>query len=404
MSDELGVGYKVTGEFLLALEPKHIPQMMKRKEWGERNGEKGFQKVKGCDVLREEPRINPAVLSAVYSHGHGMIHPPEWAFALIENARRNGASAFFGSEVIGIDQNCDGLFTIKTTAGSIRSKCIINAAGTGAGKIASMIGDNTIELTLSKGTLAIFDKIHSSLVHNIVYVGGLDPSCSQVLGPTVSGNLILGLGRFITPDSATDTKVTREALDEIISMGKEIIPDIPVNDVIAFFSGIKLVSNLAKNGDFYIGQSEHTRKVIHLLISSPGITAYTGIARYVIDLLANEGIPLVEKKSFQPSEPEKVSFSDAEWDKRASILSKERRYGHIICRCENVTEFEIKDAIKRGAHTIDGIKHLTRAGMGRCQGGFCEGKIIRYLSEALGIEPTMVTKKGEGSEQIKGME
>ncbi|MBN2323461.1 MAG: FAD-dependent oxidoreductase [Spirochaetes bacterium] len=395
LSDELRVDYKETGEFLLALEPSHIPQMMKRKQWGEQNGETGFRIMKGSEVLRREPEVNPAVLSAVYSSGHGMIYPPEWAFALVENACSNGAHAFFGTKVIGIAGNDDGLFTIHTGNGTIRSRFIVNAAGNKAAKIASMTGDDGIELTLSRGTFAIFDKIHSSLVRNILYVGGGDPAVSQVVGPTVSGNLILGLGSFKTPDSTEDTKVTRESLDEIIAMGRDIVPDLPVTDIITFFAGIKSVNNLEEGGDFHIGYSDLSRRVIHLLIGSPGVTASPGIARHVIDLLSDGGLSLVEKKLFDSSREKK----EDDWDK-----GQKWPCGRIVCRCENVTEATIQNAIERGARTIDGVKHLTRAGMGRCQGGFCEGRIIRYLSEALGIEPTEITKKGEGSEQIKGME
>jgi glycerol-3-phosphate dehydrogenase len=91
-------------------------------------------------------------------------------------------------------------------------------------------------------------------------------------------------------------------------------------------------------------------------------------------------------------------------EERNELIRKEPAYGNIICRCESISEGEIIDAIRRplGARSLDGVKRRTRAGMGRCQGGFCSPRVIEILSRELGIPMDEVTKAGGNSKIIVG--
>jgi glycerol-3-phosphate dehydrogenase len=263
-----------------------------------------------------------------------------------------------------------------------------------------MVGDEDIGLILTKGTMAILDKSVSYLVRNMVY-GTFGKDHSQLITPTAHGNVLLGLGSFTTPENKKDTGVSREKLREVMDMARELVPAISEKDVITSFAGIRSDNTKAAvTGDFYIAPSERAPGVIHAVIGSPGLTAAPAIAEMMINLLSDSGMVMEEKDDFRKERAGWSRFEKASMDQRSALVDHDSKYGKIICRCEEVTEAEILEAIRRGADTMDGVKHLTRAGMGRCQGGFCGVNVLKYLSKRLGIPPTEVTKKGEGSYQV----
>jgi len=188
-----------------------------------------------------------------------------------------------------------------------------------------------------------------------------------------------------------------------MKLGQELIPALPENGIITTFAGIVADNNMTSNGDFYIAFSDNAPGVLHAIIGAPGLTAAPGIAELIVDMLPDAGMEMVEKKSFQKKRVRWLQFSTASFGEKQEMIASNPKYGHVICRCEHVTEAEILQAIRRGADTIDAVKHLTRAGMGRCQGGFCGITLLKHLAEQVGIPPTEVTKKGAGSRQITGL-
>ena len=199
---------------------------------------------------------------------------------------------------------------------------------------------------------------------------------SQAITPTAHGNLILGLGHFTTPNHKGDFKIEASGLQDMIRMGKELIPCLPEKDIISTFSGIRSENDQVPNGDFYITPSHHSPGVIHAIIGQPGLTAAPAVAEHVIGMLAKEGFPLIEKGNFNGQRRLRPVFAEESMAERDLLVHSNPTYGHVVCRCEKVTEGEILEAIQRGADTLDGIKHLTRAGMGSCQGGFAEQPFI----------------------------
>ena len=189
---------------------------------------------------------------------------------------------------------------------------------------------------------------------------------------------------------------------ETVKLGRELVPALSEKDVINSFSGMLANNNQADNGDFYIAPSEHAPGMIHVLVGAPGLTAAPGIADHVVRLLRDQGMMKEEKRSFQKNRVGWPRFESASLLEKLRIITQNPKYGHVLCRCEHVTEGEIIEAVRRGADTMDGIKHLTRAGMGRCQGSFCGTPVLNCLVKELGVAPTWVTKKGVGSHQIVG--
>lgn len=400
LAEELGLAYREADEINIAFDSEQETQVRQRLDWAYKNGETGFRIIEKEDVARLEPHLTRDFVFATQSLGNGMIHPPEWAFALIENATLNGADFFPGTEVTGLQKSDAGHWKVSTTRGSLAGRFILNAAGLHAEKIARLAGDTGVTLFPTRGTFAIFDSSVSYMLRHLIYVAGQDLSFSQAMGPTVHGNIILGLGRFREPEELTDSRVTKNELDCIIKMGRQIIPELPERQIITYFAGIKTTNNLATRGDFFIGPSSVSPTLIHALICSPGITASPGIARLMLDILSNAGLDLVEKQDFVPCNERSFHFHSADETERSQAIESDCRCGHLVCRCEQVSEAEVRTAVSRGVTTIDGVKHLTRAGMGRCQGGFCGPAVVKILAQELGIEAEDLSRKGKGSEEL----
>lgn len=402
LADELDVVFREVDEIFLAFEPSHLARLEAAKRWAEDNHLSGGHEIIGPEkILELEPHVTRKAVGALYGKGLGGIYAPEWTFALTESALQNGLDLYLNNPVLGITKNDDSDFTVLTRRASFRTRYIVNAAGLFADEIARMVGDDDIRLSLTRGTMVILDKSVSHLVRNMVY-GTYGKDHSQLITPTAHGNLLLGLGYFEAPEHKGDTRVSREKLKEVIGMGKELVPAISDRDVITSFAGIRSENNKAGQGDFHIAPSENAPGVIHALIGSPGLTAAPAIAELMVKMLSDAGLVMEEKKDFQKGRVGWSRFETASMAEKLELISSNAKYGHVVCRCEQVTEAEIAEAIRRGADTMDAVKHLTRAGMGRCQGGFCGIGVLNMLAKGLRIPPTKVTKRGRGSPQVLG--
>lgn len=401
LADELDVVFNEVDEIFLAFDASQLAKLEAAKNWAEENHVSAGHEIIGPEKIRDvEPHVTQEAIGALYGKGvSGGIYATEWTFALTENAAQNGFHLYFNAPVTGIMKERDDRYEIRTPKGSFKARYIVNAAGLYADEIAQRVGDKDIRLILTKGTMAILDKSASYLVRNMVY-GTYGRDHSQMLTPTAHGNLLLGLGYFTTPEHKEDTKVMKGKLKEVVEMGRSLVPAISEKHVITSFAGVRSENTKAEAGDFYISQSENAPRVIHAVIGSPGLTAAPAIAEFVVKLLSEAGLVMEEKKGFQKKRPGWPRFETASPIEREKMIASNPKFGHIVCRCEQVTEGEILEALRRGANSMDAVKHVTRAGMGRCQGGFCGITVMNHLSRALGVSPTQVTKKGEGSHQI----
>jgi glycerol-3-phosphate dehydrogenase len=401
LAKELEVVFREVDEMFVVFDQAQLSGLETARLRAEERGLSANHVFIGPDKVREvEPHLNPKAIGALYGKGVGGIYAPEWAFALIENAVQNGLHLHLNTPVTAIRKVGDFDYLLTTPKGMFKARYIVNAAGLFADEIGRMVGDGDIGLILTKGTMAILDKSVSYLVRNMVY-GTFGRDHSQLITPTAHGNLLLGLGSFVTPEDKNDTRVSRQKLGEVMDMARELVPAISEKHVITSFAGIRSDNTKAAvPGDFYIAPSEHAPGVIHAVIGSPGLTAAPAIAEMMIKLLSDSGMALEEKRDFHKERRGWSRFEKASMEQRAALVAQDPKYGKVVCRCEQVTEAEILEAIRRGADTMDGVKHLTRAGMGRCQGGFCGVSVLKYLSKQLGIPPAQVTKKGGGSYQV----
>jgi glycerol-3-phosphate dehydrogenase len=260
-----------------------------------------------------------------------------------------------------------------------------------ADAVSRLAGDDSFRIMPRKGEYLLFDKKASGLVKTVIFPTPTKVSKGILVSPTVHGNMFVG-PNALDGRGADDTDTTPAGLAEIIAGAERLVPGLPVTASITQFAGLRAV---ADGGDFVIGPSPTVGGLVHAAgIQSPGLTAAPAIAERVAAVLRDLGLALKPKRQFDPTNPPRLVFSELPAAEQQALIRKNPLYGRVICRCETVTEGEIVAAIRGvcGARTVDGVKRRTRAGMGRCQGGFCGPRVTAILARELAVPVTAVRK------------
>lgn len=389
LCEELDVPFKRIGSLLLAFNDEDMQAIKDGYENGKKNGVEGLRILDKDELHEMEPHVSDEAFAALYAPTCGVVGSYELAIALSENACANGVKLIKSAPVTGIERKGEMWF-VETPKGTIETKYIINTAGIFADEIAKMAGDDTFEVEAFKGEEYLFDRNIGYLVNHVLET----ESVGVDVLPTAHGNIMLGTTRVKVPKD--DFSTTRDAFVKIFSDAKRVVPEIPEKSIITSFAGLRAVNT--RTDDYILEVSEKNDALINVSIASPGIFAAPAIAEEVVRLVGENWVKLKEKKDFNPIRKSIVDFKQLSEEERQKWIEKDPKYGRVICRCETVTEGQIVEAICRGATTLDGIKYRTRAGMGRCQGGFCTPRILRIMERELGVKVTEITKKGEGSE------
>jgi glycerol-3-phosphate dehydrogenase len=308
----------------------------------------------------------------------------------METAVRNGVELKLNNRVEAISKK-DGVFTIKTNADEYQAKYIINAAGVHSDAVHELIGEKEFTITTVKGEYYLLDKSESSRCQRTIFQCPSAVGKGVLVSPTVHGNLIVG------PNAVDSDNVdtTYEGLQFIKKRAQRSIPFIAFGENIRNFAGLR-----AKNdrGDFIVEESRSVPDFFNIAgIMSPGLTSAPSLGLAAVDWLKGKQ-KLVKKESYCESR-KKIRFNELSDEEKNELIKKDPRYGRIICRCMSVTEGEIVDAIHGviPAVSIDGVKRRCTAGMGRCQGGFCGGKVAEILVRERGISPLEVLQDQEGT-------
>ena len=395
LQDDLDLDIKWTGSLVVATTDEEVQQLQILLERGKANGVPGLQILTKAEVLEKEPNLVTAK-AALWAPTAGVIWPFGCAIAFAQCAVQNGAEVIRDCAVTGFVKE-DGVVTIvNTTKGAIRTKFVINAAGVYAEEIAKLAGDDSFTITPRKGEYILFDKTAaSSLVYGVVFPCPNEKSKGILVCTTTHGNTFIG-PNVNEQTGKEDTAVTPAGMDEIIAGARKLVPNLPMGACITEFAGLRAVSD---TGDFILGASKIPGFFNAAGIQSPGIAAAPAIAEVVVESLGKE-VLLRKKTNWNGRLPEKVAFNRMTAAEKQAVIQKNPLYGRVICRCETVTEGDIVDAIHEpvGARTVDGIKRRTRAGMGRCQGGFCGPRVTQILARELGIPVEKVLKERPGSE------
>jgi glycerol-3-phosphate dehydrogenase len=397
LCSELDVPFKRIGKLLVAYDETEKSILHKIKEDAQKNGVKGVEIIEDKNRLKDmEPHISENVAAALYTPTTGVANPWSLVIGLIENAMQNGAHLLVNSEVTDIATEDGKGFILKTERGLVKASYVINAAGLFADKIARMVGDESFKISGSRQQRIILDKrCGNSVKHLVRKLSGQSPTGNFVL-PTIDGNVMVGC-KVDPGDDVEDSRTTTEGIkDWVIPSYQKLISGIPAAFSIRPFAGFIPIAG----PDYYIQTAPEAEGFLNLVLGGSGFTAAPAMGKYVVeDRLEKMGLKLVRKDDFRPCRKEIPHFHDLTDDERRKLIERNPDYGHIVCRCEMVSEGEIIESISHGATTRDGIKFRTRAGMGRCQGNFCSHKVLNIMSRNINGD-TRMTKKGTGSEEI----
>ena len=391
---ELSVPFKPVGSLVVAFSDEEVEVLDELLERGKKNGVPDIE-IYDAEKLREaEPAISPEAKAALWAPTAGIVCPYELTVASVENAVVNGADFIRNFAVNKIDFNGEE-FTVSNGETDIISKYVINAAGVFCDEIAALIGDDSIHTVPRKGEYMLCDKSIGTLAKHTIFQCPSKMGKGVLVTPTVDGNLLIGPSALDIEDK-TDVSTTSEGLSGILQTARKSIPVLGTREVITSFAGLRAHCD---RDDFIIEPSEKNSRFINVAgIESPGLSSAPAIALFVKDMIIKELSP-EEKGDFNPVREEPVRFRHMSNEERKALIAKNPAYGRIICRCETITEGEILDAIHApaGARDVDGVKRRTRAGMGRCQGGFCGSKVVELLARELGVEINEITKFGGDS-------
>lgn len=399
---ELNVPFKRIGSLVIGFTEDDLKILKKEKENGEKMGITDMEIVFGEDLFNLEPNLNKDARFALLAPTAGVISSYEFTIALADSAVINGVKVYLGTEVSDIITENNRIVGVKTNKGLIRTEIVINAAGLFSDNIARMAGDNSIKIKPYKGEYYLLDKKWGNFIKHILFPIPDKNTKGILVTPTVHGNILIGPNSNIV-DNKGDLAISKEGLDEIYREARNLIPGINRKDVIANFAGLRAKT---EGNDFIISHSEQVKGLINVAgIQSPGLTSAPAIAKMVVGLfrecqVRSNGVKLREKSNFQSRLPKYPIFNEENIDNWNELIKRDSTYGEIICRCEKISKGEILDAVHRPvpARSLDAVKRRTRAGAGRCQGGFCGPRVLEILVEELALEPTEITKKGSGSE------
>jgi glycerol-3-phosphate dehydrogenase len=395
LCQELDVPFKRVGELAVFFDNESKAKFQKMKTRAESMGITTHQFIDRDTLRRMEPNITKEALGALYDPTIAITDPVRLTIALAENAKQNGVNLMTGTEVLDVSPSADE-FEVKTSQGSIRSRFIVNAAGMFVDKVAAMVNADDFVVFPVKGYVGILDKKVGDLVNHEIHARPEAPGESNIITPTVYGNLIIGTPMKLA--RRNDYSTTREMAETTLRSVRRLVPEISERDIINSFAGFLMFRNWEVGWhECVVSPSRSVPGFINLSIGYPGVSAAPATAREVVKLLSQEGLKLEDNPKFNPYRKAITDFSDLSDEEKRELIAEDARYGHVVCRCETVTEGEVVEAISRGATTLDGIKFRTRAGMGRCQGGFCTPRIISILARELSIPEEEVTKKGSNS-------
>lgn len=399
LSKELDFPFKRNGSFVLCFSEDDRPALNALYEKGVKNGVPGLSILSGDEVRAMEPNVTDEVVAALYAPTGGIVCPFGLTIALAENACDNGVEFLFNTEVREIRKGENG-YDLETEDQIIHAIYVINAAGVYADVFHNMVSEEKIHITPRKGDYCLLDKeAGTHVAHTIFQLPG-KMGKGVLVAPTVHGNLLVG-------PTATDvndreyTRTTAKELSEIMEKAAWSVKNVPFRQVITSFSGLRAHED---RDDFIIGEAPDAEGFFDASgIESPGLTSAPAIGIHVAELVARKA-KASRKESFCGTrkgilDPQKLSLSE-----RAELIKENPRYGTIICRCEGVSEGEIVDAITRtlGAVSLDGVKRRVRAGMGRCQAGFCAPKTMEILARETNRDMEDICKNRAGSNILTG--
>ena len=390
---DLDVPYIPCGSLTVALEEEQLEILKQLEERSRINGVP-VELLNREQVLKMEPNINPEVKGALYAPTAGVIDPFNLVIHAMENAIDNGVSFLRNHEVKDIKKEND-YFVVNTNKEGLYARVVINAAGVKADKIASMIEDIDWAITPRKGEYYLLDHYKEGLVNRTIFPLPSKKGKGILVSITSSGNYIVGpSSEFAEPD---DVSTDAPTLANIKASASLMVPSIPFKETIRVFSGLRATCT---RHDFIVEPAKNERNFINVAgIESPGFVSAPAIAEYVVNELVKPVLKLEKNPNFNPKVKPYHRMHYLNEEQQVQAIKENSDFGEIVCNCEHISLGEIKESLERSCPpvSIKGVKRRCRAGFGKCQGGFCQPKILLLLAKHYNVSPTEIPLNEEGS-------
>ncbi len=403
---ELDVPFKRNGSLVVCTkdqDPKALSDLMER---GRENGIEGLEILGREQLLHMEPNMADDVVCALYAPTGGIVCPFHLTMGYAENAAMNGVEFLLNTQVDKIVRDGDG-FRLEVTdraagkAECIEAKAVVNAAGVYADVFNNMVSERKLHIVARKGEYMLLDKSAGHHVSSTIFQLPTIMGKGVLVTPTVHGNLLVG-PTAVDVENKEGVNTTLDGLGGLGATAARSVKNVPLNQVITSFAGLRAHEDC---DDFIIGEAEDCPGFYNAAgIESPGLSSAPAIGVMVAEMIAGK-LGLEEDPDFNPIRKGILDPDTLSLEERNELIRRQPAYGNIICRCEMITEGEILDAIHRplGARSLDGVKRRTRAGMGRCQSGFCSPRTMEILEREVPMSIYDITKNGIGSSFVVGV-
>lgn len=399
LSRELDFPYRRCGSLVLCFDETELPHLRELLDRGVQNGVEGLEILDKTALHALEPAVSDKAVAALWAPTGAILCPFGMTIALAENAAANGCAFRFNTEVSRIERR-GGFFRLHTGGDFIDARVVISAAGVHGDALHNQLCEEKLTIVPRRGEYCLLDRTCGQLVRHTIFQLPSAMGKGVLVTPTVHGNLLVGPTAVDQPDKDR-TATTAEGLRAVAETAAKSVKSLPMRDVITSFAGLRAHLS-GPEDDFIVGESaDGFFEAVG--IESPGLSSAPAIGRYLAELAA-EKLHAAEKEDFIAQRRDIPHPREMDFAARQALIAHDPAYGQVICRCEGVTEGEIRDAIRRtpGARSLDGVKRRVRAGMGRCQGGFCGPKVMELLSRELHVPITELTKGGGESRLLAG--
>ena len=398
LAKELDFAYDQCGSLVVCLSEQDRPNLVKLYENGVANGVEGLRIIERDELVAMEPNVADNAVAALWAPTGGIVCPFGLTYALAENAAKNGVKFQFDTTVTGVVP-IEGGWRVETDKGSFETRLVVNAAGVHADELHNAVdAAHPMQIIARRGDYFLLDHAAAGHVHHTIFQLPGKYGKGVLVTPTVHGNLLVG-PTAIDVDDKEATATTAAGLNEVREKSGLAVKELPMRQTITSFAGLRAHE---PRHDFFIGEIA-PGFVDCAAIESPGLSSAPAVGAMVADIVKNS-LHLEDDPTFDPTRKGILDPKTLPFEERAALIKENPAYGQIICRCESVTEGEIIDAIHRvpGARSLDGVKRRTRAGMGRCQAGFCSPRVMEILARELGVTQSEITKAGGKSKIIVG--
>lgn len=398
LAKALSVEYRQIGSLVVAFDEQDQKTLRKLYGRGTENGVK--TEIIGKERLHQlEPNLSDSAVEALFAPEAGIISPWDLCLAFAETAVKNGCELMLDSSVTGMQME-NGRWNLEIGEKTVRARCVINAAGLYADKIAAFANAEKFEIKPVKGQYYLLDRSQGAVFSHVVFQCPSPAGKGVLVSPTVTGNLLVGPDA-VEQRSRTDLDTDKNALSHIRERADTDTGVVNYRENIRNFAGLRAYSD---HSDFIIGPDKKAENFINIAgMKSPGLTSAAAIALDMPDMVRGFGLELKPREKVVTTR-KKVRFASASENERRTLIAKNPAYGRVVCRCCTVTEGEVLDALHSPIPpaTLDGVKRRCGTGMGRCQGGFCSPLVHELISRELGLPYEKVEKEKTGSHIVTG--